>query len=91
MYYMLLALDVYLKKGTYARISLQKVNKKNIFATVFHPCPLYFLIWPNEQHQHHLIFMSFCRILPTLCSQVVFHNVPHFSRGWQKSGTKSTA
>ncbi len=28
-----------------------------------------------------LFFMSFCRILSTLCSQVVFHNVPHFSRG----------
>ncbi len=24
-------------------------------------------------------FMSFCRILSTLCSQVVFHNVPHIS------------
>ncbi len=36
-------------------------------------------------------FMSFCRILSTLCSHVVFHNVPHFSRGRQKSGTKSTS
>jgi hypothetical protein len=36
-------------------------------------------------------FMSFCRILSTLCSQVVFHNVPHFSRRRQKSGIKSTA
>ncbi len=35
--------------------------------------------------------MSFCRILSTLCSQIVFHNVPHFSRRWQKSGTKSTS
>jgi hypothetical protein len=36
-------------------------------------------------------FMSFCRILSTLCSHVVFHIVPHFSRGRQKSGTTSTA
>jgi hypothetical protein len=35
--------------------------------------------------------MSFCCILSTLCSQVFFHNVPHFSLGQQKSGTKSTA
>ncbi len=35
-------------------------------------------------------FMSFCRILSTLCSHVVFHIVPHFSRGRQKGGTKST-
>ena len=35
-------------------------------------------------------FMSFCRILSTLCRQVVFHIVPHFSRGGQKCGTKST-
>jgi hypothetical protein len=35
--------------------------------------------------------MSFCRILSTLCRQVVFHIVPHFSRGRQKSGTKSTS
>ena len=24
--------------------------------------------------------MSFCRILSTLCSQVVFHNIPHFGK-----------
>ncbi len=24
--------------------------------------------------------MSFCRILSTLCSQVVFHNLPHFGK-----------
>ncbi len=36
-------------------------------------------------------FMSFCRILSTLCSHVVFHNIPHFSRGRQKSGTQSTS
>ncbi len=36
-------------------------------------------------------FMSFCRILSTLCRQVVFHIVPHFSRGRQKRGTKSTS
>ncbi len=36
-------------------------------------------------------FMSFCRILSTLCSQIVFHNVPHFSLRRQKSETKSTA
>ncbi len=35
-------------------------------------------------------FMSFCRILSTLCSRAVFHNVPHFSGRRQKSGTKST-
>ncbi len=35
------------------------------------------------------LFMSFCRILSTLCSQVIFPNVPHLSRGQQKSGTKS--
>ncbi len=40
---------------------------------------------------YRIIFMSFCRILSTLCSLVVFYNVPHFSRGRQKSGTKSTA
>ncbi len=28
----------------------------------------------------HSIFMSFCRILSTLCSQVVFHNLPHFGK-----------
>ncbi len=38
-----------------------------------------------------IFFMSFCRILSSLCSHVVFHIVPHFSRGRQKSGTKSTA
>ncbi len=38
-----------------------------------------------------LFFMSFCRILSTLCRQVVFHIVPHFSHRRQKSGTKSTA
>jgi hypothetical protein len=27
-----------------------------------------------------LYFMSFCRILSTLCSQVVFHNIPHFGK-----------
>ena len=32
--------------------------------------------------------MSFCRIISTLCSQIVFHNVPHFSRRRQKSGKK---
>ncbi len=37
------------------------------------------------------LFMSFCRILSTLCSHVVFHNIPHIFRGWQKSGTKSTS
>ncbi len=37
-----------------------------------------------------IIIMSFCRILSTLCSQVVFHNLPQFSRGRQKSGIKST-
>ncbi len=26
-------------------------------------------------------FMSFCRTLSTLCSHIVFHNLPHFSRG----------
>jgi hypothetical protein len=26
------------------------------------------------------VFMSFCRILSTLCSQVVFHNIPHFGK-----------
>jgi hypothetical protein len=25
-------------------------------------------------------FMSFCCILSTLCSQVVFHNIPHFGK-----------
>jgi hypothetical protein len=35
-------------------------------------------------------FMSFCRILPTLWSQAAFHNIPHFFRGRQKSGMKST-
>jgi hypothetical protein len=35
--------------------------------------------------------MFFCRILSTLCSHVVFHNIPHIFRGWQKSGTKSTS
>jgi len=35
--------------------------------------------------------MSFCRILSTLYSHVVFHNIPHFSRGRQNSGTKSTS
>jgi hypothetical protein len=24
--------------------------------------------------------MSFCRILSTLCSQVIFHNIPHFGK-----------
>jgi hypothetical protein len=24
--------------------------------------------------------MSFCRILSTLCSQVIFHNLPHFGK-----------
>jgi hypothetical protein len=24
--------------------------------------------------------MSFCRILSTLCSQVVFYNIPHFGK-----------
>jgi hypothetical protein len=38
-----------------------------------------------------IVIMSFCRILSTLYSEVIFHNVPHFSRGRQKSGTKSTA
>ena len=32
--------------------------------------------------------MSFCHLLSTLCSQVVFHNVPHFSRGRQIAGQK---
>jgi hypothetical protein len=35
--------------------------------------------------------MSFYRILSTLCRQVVFHIVPHFSCGRQKSGAKNTA
>jgi hypothetical protein len=35
-----------------------------------------------------IFFMSFRRIFSTLCRQVVFHNVPHFSRGGQKSGHK---
>ncbi len=35
--------------------------------------------------------MSFCRILSTLYSHVIFHNIPHFSCGRQKSGTKSTS
>ena len=34
--------------------------------------------------------MSFCHILSTLCSQVVFHNLPQFSRGRQNNGMKST-
>jgi hypothetical protein len=25
-------------------------------------------------------FLSFCRILSTLCSQVIFHNLPHFGK-----------
>ncbi len=25
-------------------------------------------------------FMSFCRILSTLCSQVIFNNIPHFGK-----------
>jgi hypothetical protein len=36
-------------------------------------------------------FMSFCPILSTLCSLVVFHNVPHLSCRQRKSGTKSTS
>ncbi len=24
--------------------------------------------------------MSFCRILSTLCSQIIFHNLPHFGK-----------
>jgi hypothetical protein len=43
-------------------------------------------IWINNS-----FFMSFCLILSTLCSEIVFHNVPHFSCGRQKSGTKITA
>jgi hypothetical protein len=27
-----------------------------------------------------MYFMSFCRILSTLRSQVVFHNIPHFGK-----------
>jgi hypothetical protein len=32
--------------------------------------------------------MSFYRILSTLCSHVVFHNIPHFSRGGKRAGQK---
>jgi hypothetical protein len=36
--------------------------------------------------------MSFCRILSTLCSQIVFHNVPHFGkRAGQKVQRKIAA
>jgi len=39
-----------------------------------------------------IIFMSFCRILSTLCSQIVFHNVPHFGkRAGQKVQRKIAA
>jgi hypothetical protein len=41
--------------------------------------------------QYRYFFMSFCRILSTFWSQAAFHIVPPFSRGRQKSGTKSTA
>ncbi len=50
-------------------------------------------LWPDGTSKHTLIrflhipgsvsiniFMSFCRILSTLCSQVVFHNIPHFGK-----------
>jgi len=38
------------------------------------------------------VFMSFCRILSTLCSQIVFHNVPHFGkRAGQKVQRKIAA
>ncbi len=30
--------------------------------------------------EYYMYFMSFCRILSTLCSQVVFHNIPHFGK-----------
>jgi hypothetical protein len=37
-------------------------------------------------------FMSFCRILSTLCSLVVFHNLPHFGkRAGQKVQRKIAA
>jgi hypothetical protein len=39
---------------------------------------------------HVVLFMSFCRILPTLWSQAAFHNIPQFFRGRQKTGIKST-
>ncbi len=32
--------------------------------------------------------MSFCRILSTLCSHVVFHNIPHLFRTRQRAGQK---
>jgi hypothetical protein len=41
---------------------------------------------------HCILFMSFCSILSTLCSQVVFHNLPHFGkRAGQKVQRKIAA
>jgi hypothetical protein len=37
------------------------------------------------------LFYVLLPYITTLCSQVVFHNVPHLSHGQQKSGTKSTS
>ncbi len=46
----------------------------------------------ENPHHYPFIFMSFCRILSTLCRQVVFRIVPHFGkRAGQKVQRKIAA
>jgi hypothetical protein len=72
----------YLKNRTYSFLPLFSVLV-DLITGIFVSQPvngIYFtqLIYFTLDFMYFI--MSFCRILSTLCSQVVFHNVPHFSR-----------
>ncbi len=41
---------------------------------------LLFIIENSRNFRKSQYFMSFCRILSTLCIEVVFHNLPHFGK-----------